>query len=323
MHKMDRRALLAGSFAMGAMTVMDAWAATPRTSAGARFFDRIKRPIGLQIYTLGDDAGRDLDATFASVAAIGYRDIELPNLYGKSAREVRAAADKAGLAISSLHLAASTRGQPVGLSLASPSGEIAETLGALGASHAVVPIALMPDNIRPQAGENIQLAIARAFAAAGEDPWKRTAQVVNTAAAALKPAGVHVGYHNHNIEFARVGTTTGWEILLREFDPAIELEVDVGWIATAGLDPVAFLAKHRGRVTQLHVKDVARDNVTGFGLAMKPAEVGTGKLDWKRILPAAHQAGVKHFYVEQEPPFAIPRIEAARKSYAFLSQLRA
>ena len=56
---------------------------------------------------------------------------------------------------------------------------------------------------------------------------------------------------------------------------------------------------------------------------MKPAEVGSGMLDWASILPAAYDAGVRHFYVEQEPPFAMPRIEAARKSFGFLSQLRA
>ena len=51
--------------------------------------------------------------------------------------------------------------------------------------------------------------------------------------------------------------------------------------------------------------------------------VGSGTLDWAKILPAARAAGVRHFYVEQEPPFTMPRIEAARKSYAFLSALRA
>ena len=60
-----------------------------------------------------------------------------------------------------------------------------------------------------------------------------------------------------------------------------------------------------------------------FALSMKPAQVGTGKLDWARILPAAHAAGARHFYVEQEPPFPGPRIDAVRGSYAFLSQLRA
>jgi sugar phosphate isomerase/epimerase len=51
--------------------------------------------------------------------------------------------------------------------------------------------------------------------------------------------------------------------------------------------------------------------------------VGAGKLDWARILPAAHRAGVRHFYVEQEPPFTIPRMEAAARSAAYLAGLRA
>ena len=30
-----------------------------------------------------------------------------------------------------------------------------------------------------------------------------------------------------------------------------------------------------------------------------------------RLLPAAYEAGARRFFVEQEPPFVIPRIEAA------------
>ncbi len=321
-HVISRRSMLAGIAATGAFTMIDATATA--APAHKTFFQRAGLPIGLQIYTLGDDAGRDLDATFAQVAAIGYRDIELPSLYGRTPAQMRAAADKAGLAISSLHLAVSTRGQAPGLSLASDKTEIVDSIAALGAKRAVVPIAPFPDNFRPQPGEDIQAAIGRAFGAAGEDLWHRTAALLNERGAALKPLGIALGYHNHNNEFAPIGKSNGWEILIRETDPAfVHFEIDTGWIATAGLDPAAFLRKHPGRVTQLHVKDVAAGNTVNFALAMKPAEVGSGTLDWAKILPAAQTAGVRHFYVEQEPPFAIPRIEAARKSYDFLSRLHA
>jgi sugar phosphate isomerase/epimerase len=187
-----------------------------------------------------------------------------------------------------------------------------------------MPIALFPEGFRPQQGESFPAAIGRAFAAAGEDIWKRTAALLNERAAALKPLGVSVGYHNHNLEFAPIGKTNGWEILLRECDPRlVSFEVDIGWVVTAGREPIAFLHSLRGRAAQLHVKDVAPGNTVNFALSMKPAEVGSGTLDWAKILPAAYGAGVRHFYVEQEPPFAIPRMEAARKSYAFLSHLRA
>ena len=289
----------------------------------ATFFCRVGLPIGLQVYTLGEEAGRDLDATFAQVAAIGYRELELPNLYGRPASEVEAAARRAGLAVSSVHLAVSTRGAAPGLSLTSPPTEIADALGALGAKRVVMPIALFPDNFRPDPSGDMAAAIGRAFATAGADPWKRTAAVLNKAAAALKPLGIAVGYHNHNVEFAPIGDTNGWEILLRECDPAlVSFEIDTGWIATAGLDAVAFLERHRGRVTQLHVKDVAPGNTINYALQMKPAEVGSGTLDWARILPAAYGAGVRHFYVEQEPPFVTPRIEAAGRSYSYLAGLR-
>lgn len=168
------------------------------------------------------------------------------------------------------------------------------------------------------------MAISRSVTAAGEDIWKRTAAQLNQAAEALKPLGINLAYHNHNLEFAPIGKTTGWDILWRETErDLVSFEVDIGWIATAGLDPVRFLERSRGRVRLLHVKDVAQDNQTNFQITMKPAEVGNGILPWSRILPAAHRAGVQHFFVEQEPPFVIPRIEAASRSYVFLSQLKA
>lgn len=296
------------------------------TSAAAgrkSFFERVGLPVGLQTYTLGEEPGRDLDATFGRIAQIGYRELELPNLYGRKPAEVRQAADRAGLKISSLHLPAMAA-PGAGLMLTSPPAEIADALGALGATRAVMPIFMFPADFRPQKGETFQAAIGRSVAAGGEDLWKRTAGLLNEKGAALKPLGIEVGYHNHNLEFAPIGQTNGWEILVKETDPAlVHFEVDVGWIATAGHDPAAFLRKHKGRVAQLHVKDVAKDNAVNYALAMKPAEVGSGVLNWASILPAAYEAGVRHFYVEQEPPFAIPRMEAAAKSYGYLAQLKA
>lgn len=320
-EQISRRSLLAGAVAMGAFAMIEGAA----EAAGKKlFFQRIGLPVGLQVYTLGDEAGRDLDATFAQIAAIGYPEIELPSLYNHEPAEVRAAADKAGLAISSLHVPPVMRGMGAGLTLGSPPAELAEALGTLGARRGVLPIAPFPENFKPQPGESMQATIGRTFAEAGADHWHRAAAMLNEKGAALKPLGIALGYHNHNIEFAPIGETSGWQILVRETDPAlVHFEVDVGWIATAGLEPAAFLRRHKGRVAQLHVKDVAAGNTTNFALAMRPAEVGSGTLDWAAILPAAYDAGVRHFYVEQEPPFAIPRIEAARRSYGFLSQLRA
>lgn len=280
-------------------------------------------PIGLQIYTLGPEAGRDLDATFAQVAQIGYREIEMPGLLGRKPAEVAAAAGRAGLKISSVHLPLMPMGAADEVSLASEPARVADELGTLGASWAVAPILILPADFRPRAGESFQVSISRSIAAAGADIWKRTAQALNEKASALNQLGIKVGYHNHNLEFAPVDKGTGWDILWRETDPAlVNFEVDIGWVAAAGLDPLRFLERAGARVKLLHVKDIAAGTQTNNAIDMHPAEVGSGILPWSKILPAAYRAGVRHFFVEQEPPFTIPRIEAAARSYAFLSKLR-
>lgn len=316
----NRRSFTTGLGAIIAAAMIDTSA---HAASRKPFFERIGRPMGLQLYTLGDEAGQDIDATFARVAALGYRDIELPGLYGRKPADIRAAADRAGVAISSLHLSASSFGTATGLMLTSPAETIAQSVKALGADKVVMPIMIFPPNMKPQPGETFQSAISRGMAEAGPDLWKRTAAMLNERAAALKPFGIRLGYHNHNLEFAPTGGTTGWDILLAECDPRlVHFEIDAGWIATAGLDPVSFLQKLKGRVLQMHVKDVAANNSQNFALSMKPAEVGSGVLDWGKILPAAYKAGVRHFYVEQEPPFTIPRLEAIGRSAEYLRALK-
>ncbi len=295
---------------------------TPALAASRKtFFKRTGLPIGLQLYTLGPDVAKDISGTLAAVAALGYRDIELPNLYDLKATDVRAAADKAGVSFSSIHLAAGFFARS-GLSLNSSVSEIADNLHTLGIKRAALPIMLLPDDFKMADGEAFQTAVTRAVMAGGADLWKRTAALLNEKASALKSHGIRLGYHNHNLEFAAIGTTTGWDILMKETDKAlVDLEIDIGWVAAAGVEPVAFLQKHRGRVTQLHVKDITAANITNTALQMSPTEIGSGTLDWAKILPAAHKAGVRHFYVEQEPPFADTRLAAVTKSIGYLSKL--
>lgn len=317
MHDLSRRSVLTamGAAGMAGLIGGPALAATARRP----FFQRVGLPIGLQIYTLGNVT--DLDKTFAEVAAIGYREIELPNLLGKQPAEIAAAAKRAGLAITSVHVPLAAGN---GLVLGAEPAKLAETLGTLGAKWAVAPLLQLPANMRPLPGEDFPKAIARSVAAEGENIWKKTAAALNQHGAALRPLGIGVAYHNHNVEFAPVGNSTGWDILVRETDPRlVSFEVDLGWVTAGGRDPLAFLRQNRGRIKLLHVKDIAAGSPTNFAISMNPTEVGSGTQPWARLLPAAYEIGVRHFYVEQEPPFAIPRIEAARRSYAYLAALRA
>lgn len=315
--QIDRRLFLTGMTAMAASSAL----AAPR-KAGP-FFGQPGRSIGMQLYMLGDEAAKDLDATFARLAEIGYRDLELPNLIGQTPAALRAAADRAGVRFSCIHLGPAVLTGPSALNFDTGAQATADALGTLGITDAVMPLAYLPDGFAPRPGEGFPAALARGFQEGGVDGWKRTAEALNRKAAALTPHGITVGYHNHNVEFAPLAGTTGWDILMAEIDPRVMIEADLGWVAAAGIDPAMFLRRHKGRVRWVHVKDLKASTRPNFALGIDPAEVGSGRLDWPRVLRAAADAGVRHFYVEQEPPYAIPRMEAAAKSYAFLSRVRA
>ena len=322
MIELDRRSVLWGFAATGAGFALGGCGSMTASDGGKALFFGDTRPVGLQLYALGEDVGKDIGGTFAQLAEIGYRDLELPGLYGMDPAEIARLAAAAGVNVTCVHVPFAPLSSPNPVTLELEPAVLAEQLGALGVGKAVVPIMPVPESARPQGDETFQQAIGRVIASEGPDLWKRTAAMLNEKAAALKPLGIALGYHNHNMEFAPQGDTTGWEILVAETDPAlVSFELDLGWVASAGHDPVTELGKLAGRVGFAHVKDVGEGNEPNFALGTKPCSVGAGTLDWATILPAAAAAGVEHFYVEQEPPFTEPRIDAAKASYAYLSSL--
>ena len=58
---------------------------------------------GLQLYTVRDALGVDLESTLRSVAAIGYREVELAGLPGVTAQAMRASLKRHGLDAPSMH----------------------------------------------------------------------------------------------------------------------------------------------------------------------------------------------------------------------------
>ena len=311
----DRRSLLA---LVGAAAVSG-----PAAAATGPFFQRHGVPIGIQLYTLGPDAAKDLDGTLKAVAGIGYRSVELAGFLGRTPEQMRASLDAAGLACASAHV----QGRGGADSFSGDLARLGAGLRTIGVKTAVMPAPYIPDRLeqRPASGEDIAAWLRRVLGQLTADDWKMNADVLNRAAAGLNGAGVKVGYHNHNFEFAPLpGGRTGLQILLENTDPKlVTFEIDVGWVAAAGVDPLAVIRRHKGRFTLMHVKDIKADTKANYALHMDPTEVGSGKIDWKTLLPGAYAAGVRGFYVEQEPPFTRPRIEAAKISHDYLARVQA
>src|SRR5208337_933346 len=60
-------------------------------------------PIGLELFTLRNECAQDFPGTLEKVAAIGYKEVELFDLYGRNASEVRRLVSSAGLVAPSSH----------------------------------------------------------------------------------------------------------------------------------------------------------------------------------------------------------------------------
>ncbi len=310
--------------AIAATSAVAPLAAACQTMASGPFFAQKAAPIGIQLYTLSDMLATNLEGAISAVARIGYKTVEIPSYMGKTPAQLREVFDRNGVTCTAAHIqmAAGTATAP---GLRGDLAKLAADMHTLGAGYVYCPSMPAPADIglTPNAGEGYAF-IVRAAAAMGEERWKRFADELSEVGRKLNANGIKFGYHNHNYEFVKVGARTGFDILVQESDPAsVSFELDVGWAAAGGEDIPALFAKYSGRYTGMHIKDVKATTQPNIALKMDPSDVGAGKLDWKAILPAAHKAGVRNFYLEQEPPFATSRVEAAENGYRYLSTLEA
>lgn len=290
-----------------------------RAAERTPFFERHHLPIGLQLYTVGDALKQDLDATLARVAGIGYRALELAGFHGHSVAALKAAKLKHGVKFTSVHVGANAReGEP---GLDGDIARLAADLHELGATDVVLSLFPVPDRVgRQQPGEGFVAWLRRVQPKLERADWQRAAALLNERGTQLKREGLRFGFHNHNLEFAPVGGSTGLDILMAETSPEVVVfQLDTGWAAAAGVDPAALLRRHARRFQLMHLKDIRTTTPRNYALQQEPAEFGAGKLDWPRLLDAAHDAGVRKFYVEQEPPFTGDRFEAIGRSFRFLT----
>jgi sugar phosphate isomerase/epimerase len=293
-----------------------------RAAQARPFFERTGLPLGLQLYTVREELKKDFDGTLGAISRIGYRTVELAGFFDRSPQDWREALDRAGLRSPSAHIPAHSSDPEA--SLSGDLSALADQAHTIGIGTLVCPLINLPERfeLKPAPGETFGDMLARIAAAMTVDDWKLNADFLNAKGAALKRLGLHLAYHNHNFEFAPVAGSTGFDLLLRDTDPAVvSFEMDAGWVVAAGADPGALLRKYPNRFTAMHVKDIEASTRPNFGLQQVPCEVGRGMIDWKTLLPAAYRVGVRQFYVEQEPPFANPPLEAVGISFNYLRTL--
>jgi sugar phosphate isomerase/epimerase len=226
-------------------------------------------PPGLQLYTVRRLLERDYEGTLARVAALGIRELEFAGLHpSPSAVETVAMLKRHGLSAPSGHAEFET--------LARDPGAELQKAGELGQRFVVCP--------------SIDEPRRRTL-----DDWTRIARDFNRVGEQARRAGLVFAYHNHDFEFRPIAGRIPYDLLLAETDPAlVKLEMDVYWMARAGRDPLAYFRKYPGRFPLVHLKDM--------GAGGSIVDVGSGTVDFARLLAEAKLAGIAHAFIEHDDP---------------------
>lgn len=240
-----------------------------------------KGPLGVQLYSVRNAIKNDVPGTLARVRALGFREVELAGTYGLSARDFRAALDRAGLRATSMHVGYEQLRDSLQSVLAD-----AKTLGVQYVGTAWIPHANGP--LTEEGAHR---------AAADFDKWGKEA----------RQQGLQFFYHCHGYEFVPGATgTTPMDILMRETDPdAVKYEMDVFWISRPGADPVAWLRKYPTRWRLLHLKGMRKGTPTNVNTGSADPDqaevpVGSGQIDYRGVLRTAKEIGVDKYYIEDE-----------------------
>ena len=217
--------------------------------------------FGLQLYSLRDETAKDFRATVEKVGSMGYDYVEFAGYGGLSAQEMKTLLDNNNLKTLGAHISADR--------LINNLDEEIAFHKHLGNKYLICP------------GYGMESA---------DDVYK-AAKIFNEISKKCVAQDMILGYHNHASEFKKDENGKYFlDILMENTD--IVFEIDVYWVAYAGVDVLDYINKHADRIELLHLKEMAADKSN--------VEVGTGILDFKTIIATAKANGCKGFIVEQE-----------------------
>jgi sugar phosphate isomerase/epimerase len=158
----------------------------------------------------------------------------------------------------------------------------------------------------------------------GVEMIRKLGQTLNSAGELASKAGMRLCYHNHAFEYQPIADGRLLDVLMKSTDPQlVSLELDVMWAHVAGVDPVSILKQYGDRIPLVHLKNVAPGVEPRFNENIPRTafhDLSDGAVDIPAVLRAAKQAGVKHYFVEQDETPGDP-IESLRKSFQYLETL--
>ena len=253
--------------------------------------------IGAQLFNLRDycQTPDDLALTLSKVAEIGFKTVQLSGVCAYTPEWISTELAKNGLIAPLTHYNAD---------------RIADDTDAVIAEHKAfnckyIGLGAMPNfKNKGYSDEAYRAFVARYL----------------PAARVICHAGCKFMYHNHSFEFFRFSDGRNViERLCEDFTPEeLGITLDTYWVTDAGGDPVDWLYRLKGRINCVHFKDMMYASEEPN---RRMAPIGSGNLNWPRIIEACKELGVEHVFIEQDNSYGEDPFICLKKSYDYLHSL--
>jgi sugar phosphate isomerase/epimerase len=237
--------------------------------------------FGIQLWTVKENMMADAKGTLAKLASFGYKQIESYEgpqgmFWGMGNKGFKSYMDDLGMTIVSSHCDNLTN-----------FDKKSEEAAAIGMHYLICP------------HKGTQKSL---------DNYKAFADEFNTSGKIAKKHGIKFAYHNHDYSFIPMDGQMPQDVMMQGTDPSlVDFEMDIYWVNAANEDPIAWLKKYPNRFKLCHVKDLAKTANNGH----ESCVLGTGTIDFKKVLKAGAKYGLETFFVEQEAFTGTNPIDAA------------
>ena len=249
--------------------------------------------FGIQLWSVRDDLAKDPKGVLSQLASYGYKQIESFEgtkgmFWGMTNKEFKAEMDKLGMKIISSHC-------NISQDFEKKAAEAAE----IGMKYLICPYKGPQKDI---------------------DAFKKFADEFNQKGEICKKNGIRFAYHNHDYSFVNMNGEMGQDVMMKNTNPKlVDFELDMYWVVAGGQDIETWLNKYPKRFRLCHVKD--RKKGASATEKDESVVVGTGSIDYPKILKTAKKQGMEYYIIEQEKWEGTTPMDAAKADAAYMKTL--